>query len=153
MQGRKARKLAGNKLAAKESFLCQVPGAAMSCVSVMCLECGLRGELSYGMQQFDDPRGQCNHRLEPPACPALKASLIGASRILELMAWDQFMLREESPMRVSEPLQTEGAIVFDPDKPEPSLEEPRLAESPVHEKSPVYRVNGIGRPQAAAVKQ
>jgi hypothetical protein len=153
VSGTKACKLAGNKPAAKESFWCHVPGAAMSCISVMCLECGLRGELSYGIQQFDDPRGQCIHRLEPAACPALKPSLIGASRILDLMAWDQFMLNEESPMRLSEPLQTEGAIVFGPDKTEPSLEEPRLEESPVHEKSPVYKVDGIGRSQAAAVKQ
>jgi hypothetical protein len=143
-------RLAGNKLAAKESFWCQVPGAAMSCVSVMCLECGLHGQLSYGIQQFDDPRGQCIHRLKPAACPALKASLIGASRILDLMAWDQFMLNEESPIRVSEPLQTDGAIVLSPDKTEPP---PRLEESPVHEGSPVYKVDGIGRSQTAPVKQ
>jgi uncharacterized protein with PIN domain len=102
-------------------------------LSVMCLECKLRGEISHGVQQFGDPLGQCRHRLDPVECPALRSSLNAANRILNLMAWDQFMVNEESDIRVFDSSQTEEAIVL-----KPTIE---VIEKPRRQERSVYPVN------------
>jgi hypothetical protein len=86
----------------------------MAHLSVTCFECGLCGELNHSGQDFDDPEGKCKYHLRPLECPALRAPLIGAVHILDLMEWDVVLANEDAVGRPLEPRPSEGAIILKP---------------------------------------
>ena len=83
----------------------------MAQLLVTCPECGLCREIKDREQGLDDPDGECKHHIKPAQCPALRAPLIAASRMLDLLEWET-LLADES-------LQPSPSIVAGQEIPEP----------------------------------
>jgi hypothetical protein len=66
----------------------------MAHIFVTCPECGIRGELTHSDQEFDGPKDDCKHHVNPAKCPSLRGPLIAASRMLDLLEWEVIMADE-----------------------------------------------------------